>query len=246
MHSYSILAFLGALLALTGCTTDGSIGADDAGTDTGRADTDLDDAGPDTASADSGGGADMGEPDLGSPPVSIGGLVVADEGVVSPGSADLVVAWTVSSGSPDYEYIAGTGSLTAEGFDVDVSAPVPDEALNQYDGFGLGVGLIVAFNAGDAPAQGRLSGDAEDGFYDLITGASPRYALIYRDGEDSEFPFEPEEEFEWPLDFPQGLSCGRGVPAPDGATFDSFEPVSCDLLELRFGDVDEFEFVNWT
>src|SRR5262245_4154454 len=41
-------------------------------------------------------------------------------------------------------------------------------------------------------------------------------------------------------------ACGVGKPAAAGEKFDSYEPASCSDLEIRFGDLDDFEFPNWT
>lgn len=153
------------------------------------------------------------------------------DGSTPPSTGDAVVLWTISSGSPDYEYVAGRGSLTSTGFEVALPSAMPDEALNSY---GVGVGIVLAFAEAGAPADGRVP-DAFD--ETSVIGATPNYAIIY-------VAPDADNTLEWANQFPTGFSCGVGVEG--SGTFDSFEPVSCDLVELEIGDVSSFDFVNWT
>ncbi len=174
------------------------------------------------------------------------GGVLGAEGVVAgvvksassiPPAAELGVVWTVSSGSPDYNILAGTGALTSDGFAVEIGETLnlgdslAEEALNDGE---LGVGVIIAMAPGTLPAEGRLDERPEG-----LLGATPRYAIIFRktDGPGT---------LPWAELFPAGFSCGVGVDAEDESLFDSFTPVDCREVELEFGDIDSFDFVNWT
>ncbi|MDH5492974.1 MAG: hypothetical protein OEY14_13550, partial [Myxococcales bacterium] len=47
----------------------------------------------------------------------------------------------------------------------------------------------------------------------------------------------------WTPAFPDGYSCGSGIPAPPGESFDGFEPMDCAGLEVTMNAPDE---ANWT
>ncbi len=169
------------------------------------------------------------------------------DGVVSgivenpdPGaSGELRALWLVTSGSADHVYLAGSGAFDEGGFDFELPTPVPSDALNAYGDSRLGVGFIAAWPSGGAPGQpARLSDEAE--LQDAI-GAASNHAIVYREGS---APFEGT--LSWVNEFPEGFSCGRGVPAASDDDFDTFEPVACDQVELRMGDVESFEFPDWT
>lgn len=177
----------------------------------------------------------------------VSGIVASAEPEAAlPPPGEIGVYWSVSSGSPDYGYFAGAGAFSPAGFELRLADPLPIEAQNDYGrGARLGVGTVFAFREGAAPAVGRDTTDAEDPSELGVLGAADRFAIIYRAGE---FPLDGSGASHWAADFPEGYSCGRGVEATAGETFDSFEPVDCDLVELKMGDVDSdaFDFVNWT
>ncbi|MFK7999267.1 MAG: hypothetical protein AB8H86_06700 [Polyangiales bacterium] len=163
----------------------------------------------------------------------IAGLNRTDPGATLPTGGEIAVVWSVTSGSPDYSYVAGRGSLSATGFELTLPSEMPAEAVNSY---GVGVGIIAAWPEG-APADGRVSDEAEDGLQVGVIGATERHAIIY-------VAPDASGELEWSSEFPAGFSCGVGVDSESG--FDTFEPISCDLVELRIGNLADFDFVNWT
>lgn len=167
-----------------------------------------------------------------------GAVTTTDTSTATEG--ELAMVWLVSSGSPDHAYITGGGSFTATGFELTLPDPLPLDAQNQYGTVRLGVGIITAHEVGMAPPVGRDETDEEPPLG--LIGASERFSVIYRDGA---LPADAGS-LGWIDAFPQGYSCGRGVPAAEGETFDSFEPVDCDLVEVKLGDVSTFDFVNWT
>jgi len=164
------------------------------------------------------------------------GAVTVQPGSSLPSAGDVFVVWAVSSGSPDYLYVSGSGQLTEPGFELELPATLPDEAINSY---GLGVGLIVLLPSGTAPPAGRMSDATEASLDTTVIGATPRYAVIYRKPGTTGLTG-------WMDAFPEGYSCGVGVPAAAGETFDSYAPVDCSMVELVIGDPSTFDFVNWT
>jgi hypothetical protein len=150
---------------------------------------------------------------------------------VVPAAADVMVAWVVSAGSPDYSYNFGDGSIAGAtfmvGFDTD---PPPADALNNGT---LGVGIVVLVQAGMKPPPGEIVDF--DGLEAITLGASESHAIIYRTS---------AANMGWPATFPLGYSCGVCVPANMG--FDSFEPVSCDQVEVVGGTFQSLDFCNWT
>jgi hypothetical protein len=140
----------------------------------------------------------------------------------------------VTTGSPDYSYAFGGGSSTGRTFSLDFPGDPPAEALNSD---GVGVGAIVLTATTDSVPTGRLVDDSWTTW--TVYGASGGYAVIYRAADAT--------DLRWWIDpFPTGYSCGRGVGAPPGETFDGFEPADCDSVVLEINDLDAIEFPNWT
>ena len=65
-------------------------------------------------------------------PYTISGTLVDRTSKPVPGSTRVVVAWVVSSGSPDYTYVYGEGTLQEQvgTFSLTFDAPPPAAALN--------------------------------------------------------------------------------------------------------------------
>jgi hypothetical protein len=152
----------------------------------------------------------------------------------APASAQLAIVWQVSSTDPDYSYKFGVGSFTDTRFVAEVGTAPPPEAINAN---GVGVGLVIALEPGFTLAEGKVDLDKET-LNAKIVGAAPRAAVIWRD--------TSKAGFGWSREFPAGYACGRCVPAAAGETFDSYEPVACDQVELSFSsDVEAFDVCNW-
>lgn len=244
-------AALAALLLLTASCDDDSSETPDAGTqrpDAGQGDSgtgDGQDAGtqdPDAGQGDSGTGEtpdagtqgpDAGQPDAGSG-FSAGGTLTPGTGKQVPDSAKLVVVWSVSSSSPDYLYQFGEGTSSGATFALPLSTPPPADALNRGE---LGVGLVLLMPTSFSQPDGRY--EDEDVFTDSLIGAAGQYAIIYKANAQVSAPG-------WATLFPVGYSCGKGVPAPAGSSYDTFEPVSCDSINVTVDDAGNIEFVNWT
>ncbi|WP_437730504.1 hypothetical protein [Sorangium sp. So ce1335] len=148
-----------------------------------------------------------------------------------PEDAEVIVAWVVSSSSPDYAFRFGEGSVAGATFTVGVGADPPSEAINSY---GVGVGVVMLLEPGTEVPEGELD---EAVIEAAILGATPQHAIIWRDPS-SQGP-------DWSDDFPDGFGCGRCVPADEG--FDTFEPVECSEVEVQAtSDFASLQFCNWT
>jgi len=157
------------------------------------------------------------------------GSVSVDTGFSAPVNGDLVVAWGVFTGSPDYVFLSTGGEVDAVGFSIMLPDVLQDEAINS---FGVSVGEFAAFSMGSAPDAGVLENGAP---ISSPVGGSD-HALIYKTAN------ADDTVIDWTGAFPVGYSCGlvlRGT-----ATFDSFVPVSCDEVTVRIGAEDTFGF-NW-
>ena len=151
-----------------------------------------------------------------------------------PPNARLVVAWVVSSTSPDYTYVFGQGTLdpTAGTFRVALDQPPPSQALN--DG-ALGVGIIVA-------TTNQSIGNGQDISSVPVTeliGAAGQYGIIFVTN-----PGQAAQYRDWAAQFETGYGVGVGVPVP--AEFDRFEPASPSSVVLMIDNLENIEFVNWT
>lgn len=146
----------------------------------------------------------------------------------------LLAYWVVSSGSPDYIYVFGQGTATSTGFTMSFESAPPAEAINSY---GVGVAIVGGlFPSSTAYTPGKAN-DSTPFYEDAATQAlTDRYAIIYKEAD--------AEGLGWTDSFPTGYSCGKGVPAADGATFDTFEKVDCAQVILRIDTM--FDIVNWT
>lgn len=148
------------------------------------------------------------------------------------------IIWEVSSGSPDYVYKFGEGTVTGDRFSITLAGDPPAEAINSY---GLGVGLVAVLMPGITLPEGRIA--AGIAAADVLAGVSPRHSVIWRV---ETFDFggaTPPADF-WPLVFSPGLSCGACTPAPDGGSFEGFAPTACDGIQVTaFGTA---ETCDWT
>lgn len=151
-----------------------------------------------------------------------------------PTSARVVVAWVVSSASPDYTYVFSEGSLdpTAGTFRIAFEQPPPLDALNAG---ALGVGIIVV-TTNQALGTGDDLGTVPE--TELI-GAAGQHAVIY-----VTTPQQAAQYRNWAADFEAGYGVGVGVKVP--GDFDKFQSASPSSVVLIIDDLQNIEFVNWT
>ena len=152
-----------------------------------------------------------------------------------PENARLVVVWVVSSGSPDYSYVFGEGTIDPASGSFEISMPDPPSAAALNDGL-LGVGvLFVTVNA-------TLSaGDDIDDIPEAdFIGAAGDYGIIYVQGN----PGDAAQVRDWAADFDSGYGVGVGMEV--AGDFDKFVPTSQSGVVLIIDDIDNISFVNWT
>lgn len=150
-----------------------------------------------------------------------------------PGSARLLVAWVVSSGSPDYSYVFGEGTIDAGAgtFEIDLEQP-PAQALNA-GAFGVGI-LVVTTNPSLTTGSDLDSAPLSD-----FIGAAGDYAVIYIADQAA-----AAAALDWTADFDGGYGVGVGQEVT--GSFDVFVPTSADGVILTIDDIDNIEFVNWS
>jgi hypothetical protein len=162
----------------------------------------------------------------------VSGTIQNNTGQPIPAGTRLLVGWTVTSGSLDYSYTFGEGTIDAAAgtFRIVFNEPPPPEALNTG---GLGVGIIVATTN---PAVGN-------GFHldqlspSELVGAAGRYGIIYIADPNIQIPL-------WATAFTPGYGVGVGVDAVNG--FDIFQPTSQTGVVLIIDNLANIDFVNWT
>jgi hypothetical protein len=149
-----------------------------------------------------------------------------------PPEARVVVAWQVMSGSPDYLYVFGEGSIAPSGssFEVRLPSAPPAAALNS---FGLGVGVVL-LTTDPAVRTGTRLERLPAG---TTVGAAARYAVLYADR-------DPARIGSWVTRFPRGFSVGKGVAG--AGPFESFEPVDAGSVQLIVDSLGDLGFVNWS
>jgi hypothetical protein len=167
--------------------------------------------------------------------------------------SEALVLWGVSSGQPDYLYLWGRADVEHDSFKLALRGRPPAQAINSY---GLGVGMIVIAARSAGLHDGMQSKEDEPSLQQAL-GASEQQAIIYVDHDQADAYIESmsatttaaEREHareHWLFDFPEGYSCGTGRAARSGETFDAYVPVDCSEVRVRLGDLDTFEFPNWT
>jgi hypothetical protein len=164
----------------------------------------------------------------------VGGKLTPGQGQTIPANATVKTIWVVSAASPDYGYAYGEGSSSGASFSMSLSMDPPADAINAGI---LGVGVPILYTQGKAPADGKLASEAD--MLANAIGAAGQYAVIFKAKDDAQAPA-------WIKAFPLGYSCGKGVPAAAGETFDTFAPVDCAQVEITVDSIDKIQFVNWT
>jgi hypothetical protein len=162
----------------------------------------------------------------------VSGTIQNNTGAPLPANTRLLVAWVVSSGTPDYSYVFGEGSIdvTAGTFQIQFDQPPPAAALNTGE---LGVGIIFA-TTNQAVGNGI---DVDHIPTVELIGAAGRHGVIYIGDPAIQGPV-------WAAQFPTGYSVGVGVDVEND--FDQFQPASQSGVVLIIDDLANIDFVNWT
>ncbi|MGE3802875.1 MAG: hypothetical protein AB7H80_17805 [Candidatus Kapaibacterium sp.] len=183
---------------------------------------------------------------------TLSGTIVNETGQPIPEDATIIVAWSVSSGNPDYTYVYGEGTINREKntFSVDIQ-DLPAPAMNTfYDNFSFGVGYLIVVSKSQAEtifAQGRtIYGDIEEPLY----GAANFSNVIYVNKDIDSLDAPGECRSSWLRTFSKGFGFGKGKKAAEfegNCTFDGFTPAPSDEIEIILNnDPNRFAGVNWT
>jgi len=187
--------------------------------------------------------AACGDDDPVNPPATgvytVSGKLKCNKATTVPADARVLVAWSVSSGSPDYMYIygEGTANMADSTFRVTFDSLPPADALNRY---GLGVGLVFV-TTNKAIAEGKYVGMAADSLFEgAFVGGAPDYAVIYINGS----PDSVALGRSWAKKFQTGFNTGKGVRTT--GTFEEFEPTPATGIEMIIDELSNLDWVNWT
>lgn len=166
----------------------------------------------------------------------VSGRIQNNTGKPIPAGARVLVAWGVSSGSPDYSYIFGEGAIDrmTGTFHVRFEAPPPAEALNNGV---LGVGLV--FVTTDQVLHDGDSIPNRPPTFDIL-GLTPQHAVIFL-----ATPPDTLQMPAWATAFDTSYSLGVGVKVP-GSVFDKFVPARPSSAKLIIDALANLETVNWT
>jgi len=160
------------------------------------------------------------------------GTIQNNTGSPLPANTRVLVVWQVSSGTPDYSYVFGEGTVDANAgtFRIQLDQPPPTEALNAGS---LGVGLIVA-TTNQTVGNG---GSIDDATLAEVVGAAGRYGVIYVAPSGTQYR-------DWATEFANGYGVGVGVDVV--GDFDRFEPADPSSVVLIIDALENIDFVNWT
>jgi hypothetical protein len=160
------------------------------------------------------------------------GTIQNNTGAPIPANTRLVVLWQVTSGTPDYSYAFGQGTVDPDAgtFRIELDQPPPAQALNLGT---LGVGLIVATTNQTLGNGGTI----DDAALAEVVGAAGRYGIIYIGSDGVQNP-------QWATQFDTGYGVGVGVDVV--GDFDQFAPASQSSVVLIIDALENIDFVNWT
>jgi hypothetical protein len=173
---------------------------------------------------------------------TISGTLQNPKAITVPPSAKLYGVWSISSGSPDYTYIYGSGTVntSANTFTFRLSTPPPAVALNANE---LGIAYLILIDA-DLP-EGKIDEDLDDSLeaQGKFYGAINDRAIVFVNGS----PDTANYGRSWVKDFnfKSGYNFGKGWYNP-GSGFDGFTPDSGAIVLLIEKDPSVYTFPNWT
>ncbi len=182
-------------------------------------------------------------PESGNGAFTVTGTVSIKPGMTVPETAKLSAIWSISSGSPDYAYVFGRGSvdLSTMTFSITFDATPPPLALNDYSSHGapsLGVGYIAL--ADFTTLEPHMLTETES---KSVYGAVMNMGVIYIGGDPAKF--NTGSEILWPAAFVNGYAMGEGKETSE--MFDIFVRTTATSFVLRItDDQSEFKFPNWT
>jgi len=165
------------------------------------------------------------------PPVTVSGTISVQNGATVPANARIVILWGVSSGSSDYAYVWGTGTVSSTGaWSVTLPTEPPAAALN--DGR-LGVGLVLL-----TTDQGLADGQVPDNYaWPGLLGMSEDHSVVFTKNVSAAMAAD------WPGRF-DGF--GVGLVQRSTTSFDSFTRVGLGDIVIVVDDLANLNPPNWT
>jgi len=164
---------------------------------------------------------------------TVTGSIENIKGITLTDNMKVYVLWGVSSGSPDYTYVWGKGTINKNNltFKITLTDKPPIEALNTKS---LGVGIIAILD--DSELQnGVLPTNYPN---EKVIGFAGWYSIIYKADESLNF------KIKWVEKFKKGYNTGIGVEGE--GIFDSFAPTNENSIKLIIDDFANIKTVNWT
>jgi hypothetical protein len=131
--------------------------------------------------------------------ITVSGTLTNKTNQPLPSGTRVLVAWEVSSGSPDYMYVFGEGTIqeASNSFNLSFDGPPPARALNSY---GLGVGMIFL----TTNTSLKVGSDPQSIPESEIIGAAGQHSVIFLDRN----PAELGTNIGWVSRFKRGYNVG--------------------------------------
>ena len=168
------------------------------------------------------------EPEI---PITFTGALHVVNGKPVPPNARVLVLWTVSESTTDYEYVFGSGKMNDDGtFSITFDQAPPVGALNMNQ---VGVGLVI-LTTDQSLAQGQVPENY--GFPGLI-GMSEEFSIIYTQNLTGTLAVD------WPSRF---IGYGLGEVERNTNGLDTFKVVARDALRVVVDDFANLTPPNWT
>lgn len=163
--------------------------------------------------------------------ITLTGTIENKNGTTITTNMNVYVVWKVTSGTPDYDYVWGKGSIDKSNmtFKVTLQDKPPVEALNSNS---FGVGIIAILD--DSKLQNGIF--PTDYPIEKTIGLAGWNCVFYKS--DTRF------DSTWVKRFSKGFSAGVGV--EEDALFDTFKPTNKDSIKITIDALENIRVVNWT
>jgi hypothetical protein len=166
----------------------------------------------------------------------VSGTISSREETQIPADTRVLVLWSVMTTDPDSGYIFGEGEIDVENntFQVVFDRDPPVDALNQINGNGFGVAVIMLTTDQSVNEGVVQNSDIEK--FDNVFAMSDQYALMYIVGDLSDL----FDETHWIYRFPQSYSVGKGIEVSSSSSGDfrptELRPINPTDIEIIIGE----------